>query len=367
MIGVINHNRISNNLGMVSGDSLFSDFAGNTGHSLISESVVRNFLDQKPYYSINNLYVSFTTHDIDMLKKCNHIIIILKDFLRADESYSEANVEIFKSNLKIIQNQLDVQMTILSLGLNNHDASINLDSLIELIPSYFKEWLKAIDHKTFKFCTRGYRSAEILDKLNISNILPLGCPSYFYNKFPKIYIDDYNYNDLTIFNGVFCNKRSKNHIYTIQDERILFEMLNGKKYQKSDYAYFYDMSELYADDIMLHKDLDKVKYFFNFSSAKDIYINAKLSIGSRIHGGVASLSCGVPAIITNHDLRATEMCEFLKIPHFPKLGFTEGSDFGESINLIDLLASVSFDKYNQAYEEKYTNFLDFKNNFMDIL
>ena len=127
------------------------------------------------------------------------------------------------------------------------------------------------------------------------------------------------------------------------------------------------MSELYADDIMLHKDLDKVKYFFNFSSAKDIYINAKLSIGSRIHGGVASLSCGVPTIITNHDLRATEMCEFLMIPHFPKLGFTEGSDFGESINLIDLLASVSFDKYNRAYEEKYTNFLDFKNNFMDIL
>ena len=58
------------------------------------------------------------------------------------------------------------------------------------------------------------------------------------------------------------------------------------------------------------------------------------SIGTRVHGAIASLNGGTPAIITNGDLRAKSMCEFFKIPHKPEFGFANTQNkFGEDLSL----------------------------------
>ena len=58
------------------------------------------------------------------------------------------------------------------------------------------------------------------------------------------------------------------------------------------------------------------------------------SIGTRVHGAIASLNGGTPAIVTNGDLRAKSMCEFFKIPHKPEFGFANiQNKFGEDISL----------------------------------
>ena len=61
-----------------------------------------------------------------------------------------------------------------------------MKDLIRGIPSEFIKWLQLIQDRTYKYCTRGYKSAEILELIGIKNILALGCPSYFNHCFPEI-------------------------------------------------------------------------------------------------------------------------------------------------------------------------------------
>ena len=52
-----------------------------------------------------------------------------------------------------------------------------------------------------------------------------------------------------------------------------------------------------------------------------------LFVGSRVHGCITALNSGVPAVNTNYDFRALEMCQYLNIPHisqFPGFAITEG-------------------------------------------
>ena len=51
-----------------------------------------------------------------------------------------------------------------------------------------------------------------------------------------------------------------------------------------------------------------------------------LFVGSRVHGCITALNSGVPAVNTNYDFRALEMCQYLNITHisqFPGFAITE--------------------------------------------
>ena len=105
----------------------------------------------------------------------------------------------------------------------------------------------------------------------------------------------------------------------------------------------------------------KIKFSFSdFQSAFEIYNNASLSIGTRIHGGVAFYHAEFPTLITNQDMRSSEMCDFLNIPCFPQYGFFTGSDFGENIDIPSLINKIDFTRYNKSYKEKFENFNNFK-------
>tara|TARA_B100001093_G_C26818599_1_gene1010855 strand:+ start:1164 stop:2276 length:1113 start_codon:yes stop_codon:yes gene_type:complete len=370
MIGIINSNKNFFNEKLDDYNQVFQNFAGNTGNSLISESVINNFCNRTPYVIVNNLYKNIDRDQIDLLKNCNHLLFIMKDNLRSGQSYAGLDESVFFDNLYKIINSTNCEITILSLGLNHFDRNFPLKDLILEIPTEFIKWLQLIQDRTYKYCTRGYKSAEILELIGIKNTLPLGCPSFFNFRFPEIdqeKINSINNSDLFIFNGIFCNSKSSNHTYVIQDEKILFDLIFGKKVNSSEYEYFKDMSKLYAKDIIDHYKKNKVFFFSDFQSAFEIYNNASLSIGTRIHGGVASLSCGVPTLITNQDMRASEICDFLNIPYFPEYGFSVNSDFGEDIDIPILINKTDFTRYNKSYKEKFENFNNFKKTLLKKL
>ena len=105
MIGLVNINSPLHDQGYISSNNLFDLYAGNTGHGLIGDSIRRNFTNNKTVFSVNNLYNKFSKHDSYMLKKCDHIFIVFKDFLRSDESYEEANAKVFAYNLELLNKE----------------------------------------------------------------------------------------------------------------------------------------------------------------------------------------------------------------------------------------------------------------------
>ena len=179
MIGIINSNNNFFNDKLDDYNQIFQNLAGNTGNSLISESLINNFCNCIPYVIVNNLYKPIRRDKINLLKNCNHLLFVMKDNLRINQSYAGLDEAVFFDNLYKIINETNCEITILSLGLNHPDRNFPLKDLIRGIPSEFIKWLQLIQDRTYKYCTRGYKSAEILELIGIKNILALGCPSYF--------------------------------------------------------------------------------------------------------------------------------------------------------------------------------------------
>ena len=55
--------------------------------------------------------------------------------------------------------------------------------------------------------------------------------------------------------------------------------------------------------------------FLNPEKWKAFLRRFNFALGPRLHGSIAAINAGLPALCTNADSRATEMCKFLKIPH----------------------------------------------------
>ena len=69
-----------------------------------------------------------------------------------------------------------------------------------------------------------------------------------------------------------------------------------------------------------------------------------LSIGLRLHGNMAALQAGTPAIWITHDSRTLELCETMALPH---LGIDE---YLSAINLEDVRSRVRFDVENFVFK-----------------
>jgi hypothetical protein len=76
-----------------------------------------------------------------------------------------------------------------------------------------------------------------------------------------------------------------------------------------------------------------------------------LAIGTRFHGSVIAINSGVPAILTNGDIRTKELSDYLNIPHRPDLWKTS-----QAINLRELHENTDFSGINSSYPDLYQNY-----------
>jgi polysaccharide pyruvyl transferase WcaK-like protein len=129
---------------------------------------------------------------------------------------------------------------------------------------------------------------------------------------------------------------------------------------------FHQSAEDYMSVDLNH--LNDSNFSFNHSRPNSIIFPLKFSvffgnflrkykfyIGSRIHGCIIANYYGIPAICTNWDMRAIEMCTYLKIPHimnFPSV--EDASEFLETFN-------SAIDYQNASYSELHSTYLNFLN------
>ena len=93
--------------------------------------------------------------------------------------------------------------------------------------------------------------------------------------------------------------------------------------------------------------------FSDIAGWKNFVKNYKFAIGNRVHGSILAINSGVPALCLNADSRATEMCQFLKIPHNPKLKIKRKT------NLLKIAEEVDISDLNNSYPALYDNFINF--------
>ena len=100
---------------------------------------------------------------------------------------------------------------------------------------------------------------------------------------------------------------------------------------------------------------DRVRFFLDPVPWISHLAGRHFSFGTRIHGNIAALLAGTPAVVLTHDSRTLELAQYHEIPYRLLDELPEGFDAAE------LYAAEDFSRYNAGQAERfarYTAFLD---------
>lgn len=339
----INSNICLNKEDIQSFDSFMNAVAGNTGNSYITYALLKELgVDCRKLHHIQNIYTyDFKNMDSDIEQirsSYSHLFLILQDQIRISESYG---LQLPYDNIEQFIEKSQKQVVIVGLGANSFNG---FDPLFykQLNPNLIN-FLHFLSDHTLEVGVRGNFTAEVLGQLGIKNVRVIGCPSFyemgsdrFINKSNDISLRDVcatGYNPITSL--------GRNH-YVCQDKyeaSIIEPIAFGK---------LFDSPNL---NDWIRFNTHKYHVFSDINSWKEFLTQFKFLIGTRLHGSICALNAGVPAMCTNGDSRAREMCEFLHIPYYSKID--------ENTDVLELYKRVDIDKLNRNYPILFENFRDF--------
>jgi polysaccharide pyruvyl transferase WcaK-like protein len=98
-----------------------------------------------------------------------------------------------------------------------------------------------------------------------------------------------------------------------------------------------------------------IRCFFDVGEWLDYASTVDLTLGSRLHGAIAALIAGRPALLVTHDSRTKEMAIQAGIPSIDKseILIHKEPDFAE------LHARIDPSEFNERQLRYYKNFIDF--------
>ena len=149
-----------------------------------------------------------------------------------------------------------------------------------------------------------YLRGEYTDKLLKHNgikgeFIVNGCPSIFLNEIPAI-----EYKDERVIKRVIIN------MPMFRQLPALFEDLNAMAIDKR--VSLLAQGNIYAGFYGPHYLLKHPK---GIDYWRELLKNVDFTIGTRVHGSIMSLLCGIPTLCLCWDSRTTELCNEMQIPH----------------------------------------------------
>lgn len=310
----------------------FDNVGGNTGNSYIGYSIIKILygkLIKVP--EIKNIFSYDFKNQDELIQKINkeysHIVFCLQDQLRNSQSYG------IKPNWKKITefiSRIDKPFLVVSLGANAFKEDLN--DFYKHIDRDLIHFIHVLSQKTYSLGVRGLKSETVLHQLGIKNVAPVGCPTFFEmgpNRQPIQKKDT----------PVAILSPSDGGQSVLQDEQALFKCLY---WPQENFSIPNSLRLPNLLSLPLQKGFACIELWKKFVSSFDY------NYSSRMHGGILSLNCGIPTVMTNDDLRAYEMCSLFKIPYVPGGG-----------RPIELYKQVNFEPMNKAYSSLYKNFMSF--------
>jgi hypothetical protein len=100
---------------------------------------------------------------------------------------------------------------------------------------------------------------------------------------------------------------------------------------------------------------DRVRFFLDPKTWFDHLAQYDFSFGTRIHGNIAALLAGTPALLLAHDSRTLELAEYHEIPHRTISSIEDDAD------AIALYAECDWNRLNKAHPDRWDTFATFLN------
>lgn len=201
----------------------------------------------------------------------------------------------------------------------------DIDELANAIRTPVERFLKAIYQTGGELALRGYATKEFLDKIMLNSAVVTGCPSIYQRGYglqltnekveEKIFrpLINGNLKYLKEIDMLSAFEKYATSIYLDQDEfsqwlyfskiplkdKSIWRLVRKKTY--------WGVRLLSEGRIKLLYD---VPYWIKYLQTKGFHF----SCGSRIHGNIAAILAGIPAMVVYRDARTRELAEFLELP-----------------------------------------------------
>ena len=245
-------------------------------------------------------------------------------------------------------------ITLAGLGAQSTKELNTPKKLVKVLSPARLKYFKMISERATSIGVRGEFTAQCLEEMGIHNYRIIGCPSA------------YKYLD-----GVYKKLKKPSA------ERVMFTVTTGNEYErkilelgmKNQATWIMqmmtEMPEVVLEDKMPNsismergfpglkvtpEELkaymeQNAKVFFRIKEWYEYYEKAQFTFafGTRFHGNMSALRCGIPALWIVHDSRTTELVNTLKLPHI---------DF----KILDKVKTIEELMLYCDYEEFYKNY-----------
>lgn len=251
--------------------------------------------------------------------------------------------------------KLDIPTAAFSLGIQDYVK--NAGNVRSVHPSMLRI-LRHVSNTTGLIGVRGFHTASLLYKEGFNNVVPVGCPTLFN---PLSY-------DFRVERRSSYSRPLNVFHRTLSD--VSAKLISGVPLLGQDFLDEAVFTERLAQDAKLvqsetnkyirHKHgrvaLENIKrngeFVWDFDSWFDRIGQADFVFGARLHGCIAAIIQGIPAVMLARDIRVREIANFFKIP---VLDYDEASD----LSVDDLFERARYEEFNEVYPRRYRNFIAF--------
>lgn len=327
---------------------------GNTGNLVFSQSV-RRLLSTREAEITTGVF----RHPPDRINaEFDHLVIPLANAFRPN--YTEK-----LDRLSELIEQLTIPVTVVGVGAQATLGGRRRDA--EVLDRAVSRFVRAVLRRSPTIGVRGEFTHAYLTSLGFGadEVEVIGCPSMFmYGPDLKI---TRKVDALTTESPIALNispyvaalgpisldhaERYPNLIYQAQNWQTLELMINGH----------YPMGErakmrTTGVPVMLDHPLirqNRVRFFLDPRTWFEHLAQYDFSFGTRIHGNIAALLAGTPALVLAHDSRTLELAQYHRIPH------RKVTDLPERPDAAELYAEADWEPLNAGHAERWETFAAF--------
>ncbi len=328
----------------------------NTGNLVFSQAVYRLLSTADAHLETSGLARS---HPRVVNSRFDHVVIPLANAFRA--SY----IETLDALSNLIE-QLTIPVTVLGVG-----SQASLDGVYrgaDAVKPATTRFVRAVLNHSPSIGVRGEHTRDYLQSLGFGDehVKVIGCPSMFmYGPNLKVErkVESLSFDSPIAFNvspyvpqmgplSLYAAEKFPNLVYMAQNIQTLELMLYGS------YPKGRKMNAMAASGAPITLDhplirSDRVRFFLDPKTWFEHLAQYDLSFGTRIHGNIAALLAGTPALLLAHDSRTLELAEYHEIPHRTITSIEEDAD------AISLYAECDWNRLNKAHPDRWDSFASF--------